>query len=351
MTLFDALGTLASVVLLTFIALFNSASHVAQITFHDDAPVHDARPMQTLETLRAHVAEQLHIDARYQQATATLAERAHGDAALEDALVRVSCSAHGNAAVRTTIGSGVFIDERGIILTNAHVAQPLLFANAHDGEAYCAVHTAHIADEQLQAALLYISPTWITSNAHQLHAAEPIGTGEHDFALLYIPVLDDMHFPALSAGSYEPLRTGAPVRIGGYPAHAEGTYATQPAPTLAHSSISRLFTFSSDTVDLFTVSPSVVGQHGSSGGPVTDANGMLIGLITTRGDSETEGERSLRALSIAYINASLRTETGIGLRETLAGDIELRAHAFRDALIPPLRLYLDDMHAEDGDAP
>ena len=114
------------------------------------------------------------------------------------------------------------------------------------------------------------------------------------------------------------------------------------AAAVANTRIIRLFTFDGKGIDLIALAPSAVGERGASGGPVVNEAGALIGLIATRGNAAREGARSLRALTLSYIDRALLQESGLGLARTLTGDLALRAQAFRETVAPRLRILLSE---------
>lgn len=312
----------------------------------------DRASASLLETFRRAVADGLRADARYQQAAAlrAVAEPSAAPAvAVEDALASIVCTnrAVEGGAVRAIRGSGVFIDSSGVLLTNAHLGQFLLLSKEIAGTtAECRIWHGSPALLEYKAKLLYISPTWIAQNAHQLSDETPSGTGEYDFALLYVTKAESgsapAAFPALAPLPDARLSLTMPVRAAGYPAEdtaAEGAGAPS-AAAVATTTITRLFTFAGTGIDLVALAPSALGERGSSGGPVVNENGTLLGIIATRGNAEREGARSLRALTISYIDRTLLQETGLDLGHTLSGDLALRAQTFRKIVAPHLRALL-----------
>lgn len=289
------------------------------------------------------VAAGLRGNVAYQQAAVVGADEPETpQATIEDALVNVHCTARTPERHYSTSGSGVLISSQGVILTNAHVAHFLLLPESTaSSTARCTVRTGSPATDRYRAELLYLSPTWITENATQLYAEHQVGTGERDFALLRITDAIEgalpPQFPALVfAPRTYTFRTERATHVAGYLPEASGELAA----SFATTSTQALFTFSDEVVDLLALAPSAVGAHGASGGPVTDEDGILIGLITTRGDREIEGQRSLRALTVPYIDRTLEAETGLTLSATLAGNLPLRGRVFLETLVPPLRAYL-----------
>jgi hypothetical protein len=345
MTFFDAWGQIFSAVFTTILAFSPAVVHLVSRTTSDGNP-----PSSIFSSFDDIVREELHADARYQQASvggAVPSEASATSTPIEDALVNVFCTARGEHSVRTITGSGVFIDERGIILTNAHIAQFLLLPKDDPQVATrCVIRQGSPAISKYEAELLYISPAWIEKNASQLSLDHPLGTGEDDFALLSVTDAFEgdvpERFPALSPATSTDLYTAMAVAAAGYPADLLTPDNVQAplVPIVATTTVSTLFTFDEKEIDLLTIAPSNVGRQGSSGGPVVDEDGAVIGLIATRGNSAEEGAQSLRALTLSYIDRILYRETGLDLAHTLAGDIGLRARVFRETIAPHLRELL-----------
>jgi len=277
---------------------------------------------------------------------------------VEDALVNVYCQYKTERYIRTTTGTGFFINQKGVILTNAHVAQFLLLEDEDDvtHDVDCVIRGGNPAVAQYKAELLYISPTWVFENAKLITEESPVGTGERDYALLYISkTLDNAPLPtrfpvipidtALLARSME----RASVVTAGYPAGAlfrNGADA-ELTPVVAETTIGSLYTFGSNYADLFSISESPVGEQGASGGPiVTPADKDAIGLIVTKGDAEVEGENSLRALTLSYIDRTMVEETGFSLTQNMQGDVALRGNIFKNEMVPFLASILEAELAE-----
>lgn len=267
-----------------------------------------------------------------------------------DALVNIFCSYQTDEYTKTTTGTGFFIDTDGIILTNAHVAQFLLLEGLV-GEAQCIIRTGNPAVASYEADLLYISPAWIRDNAALINAAAPKGTGERDYALLYVTSgLDNKPMPSKFAAlpfAQEPLTLDsveADVFATGYPAESmlENGVDSPLIPKQATTTIGELMTFGSNLVDIFSIRGTAIGEHGSSGGPVVDVHGDAIGIISTKGDDTAFGEGSLRALSLSYIDRTIKQETGFSLRQNLGGNLPYRAKLFKETIVPFLQSALKD---------
>jgi hypothetical protein len=273
-----------------------------------------------------------------------------------DALVNIYCHYKTNDNnVRITAGTGFFIDQNGVILTNAHVAQFLLFEETGDvNDAQCVIRKGDPARPLYEAKLLYISPAWINENASLVETSKPKGTGERDYALLYVskglnnkPLPEHFPYiapdPALLSRHVEHTQ----VLAGGYPAEKllkEGIHA-ELSPVIATTTVENLYTFGSNYADIFSISASPVGEEGSSGGPIVNNDHKAIGLITTKGDAGLEGATSLRALTLSYIDRTIKEETGYSLEENMQGDLAYRGSVFKKALASFLSsLLVNNMH-------
>jgi S1-C subfamily serine protease len=262
-----------------------------------------------------------------------------------EALVNIYCTYKTDRYIKTTTGTGFFIDTDGVILTNAHVAQFLLLEGVA-GDTECVIRSGDPAKALYNADLLYISPAWVAEHAKLINDASPKGTGERDYALLYVtsgidgnPMPQD--FPALPFNT-DALRLDVEeteVFATGYPAEAmlEAGAKTPLTPKQATTTIAELMTFGSNLVDVFAMRGTSIGEHGSSGGPVVDARGNVIGIISTKGDDTKHGKGSLRAISLAYINRTIEQETTFSLRQNLGGNLPFKAKAFKDTLVPFLQ--------------
>src|SRR3989344_5772331 len=217
----------------------------------------------------------------------SLSESASLDAsavALRAALVNIICYAPAGSSLRSISGSGVIVDSKGIILTNAHIAQHFLLA---DRAVSCTIRAGSPAVDSYTASLIYISPAWIQANANILTQTNPSGTGEYDFAFLAItksaPRNDSGQAttaPLPSSFPFIPLATApppisTPVVIASYGAQFLESSQIQSFlfPTVVFGSVKDVFTFATTTIDVLALGGSVAAQEGSSGGGVAGRNG------------------------------------------------------------------------------
>ncbi len=241
--------------------------------------------------------------------------------ALREALVNIICYAPAGGVLRSLSGSGVIIDPKGIILTNAHIAQNFLLA---DRGVSCSIRAGSPAVKRYEAALIFISSAWLNANASVLTQSAPSGTGEYDFALLAITKSATVtplpaQFPFLPLAE-TPSPPGTPVVIGSYGAQFLESSQIQSSlfPTVVFGSVKNVFTFGKNTIDVLALGGSAAAQQGSSGGGIADARGMLVGTITTSTIEGATDTRSLDAITASYIRAQYANETGSALDALLA---------------------------------
>jgi S1-C subfamily serine protease len=244
--------------------------------------------------------------------------------ALRAALVNIVCYAPASSVVHSISGSGIFIDAKGIILTNAHIAQYFLLA---DRGVSCTIRGGNPAVDEYKAALIYISPLWLRVNATVLTQSAPIGTGEYDFALLAI-TKSATGSAAPDTFPYVPLAhlpppSGTPVVIATYGAQFLETSQIRSSlyPTVVFGSVKDIFTFNLNTVDVLALGGSAAAQEGSSGGGVANAAGELIGTVTTSTVQGDTASRSLDAITASYIRAEYAREMNLSLDVLLSQPI------------------------------
>lgn len=330
------------------------ATTSAPLTPETSSPSNELVSLSRLYASTQGVAQVLRGNSTFQDALNAVGQEA---AALEgtldsvseemvsNSLVNIVCEYHTDTHKRMTTGTGFFIDSKGVILTNAHVAQFLLLEGTDTAvqDTECTIRSGNPAVPTYRAELLFISPTWILNNASLITDETPRGTGEYDYALLYVS--DTLNGTALPE-SFPAVRfndellssklTRSLVFTAGYPAEKllrEGADA-QLEPKVARTYIAEMYTFGSSYADIFSVSSSPVGEHGASGGPIVHPELGAIGIIVTKGDRRREGENSLRALTLSYINRTITEETGYSLGQNLRGNLPNRGGIFKEALAP-----------------
>ena len=260
------------------------------------------------------------------------------------ALVNILCMPRSGGTFRPTSGSGVLIDPRGVILTNAHVAQYVLLASDQRVNLSCIIRGKSPASPMWNAEVLYIPSIWVNDHAQDLNAERAKSTGEHDYALLHITSnVDDS--PTASPVSFLPVESrekitfpGDSVLVAAYPAEfVGGAIATNNLYSVSSvTTIKQLLTFETGAVDLFSVGGVLEAQSGSSGGAVVNAWNYLVGIVTTTSDGATTAERDLHVTTLDYINRDIKVQTGKSLGEFLSGDLAVTAAIFNTQEAPDL---------------
>ncbi|MBI4079669.1 trypsin-like peptidase domain-containing protein [Candidatus Kaiserbacteria bacterium] len=238
---------------------------------------------------------------------------------VEKATVNLFCRIKTGGKTYIVTGSGVFIHKSGVILSNAHVAQYFLLQSAKPRKARCSIRTGSPARDRYFADVIYIAADWAEASIESAAQDKPKRL-KSDFALLRVTGVKsgDMpeSFPAIPLDFGLPLlQEGETVAIEGYP--SEGSSATAIQRKLdrivATSTITSILAFTQPYHDLLSIAPSLVSAGGVSGGPVLRSSGGLIGLATAVAEREKIQERSLRAITLGYIDRTLRIYTGKSL--------------------------------------
>lgn len=269
------------------------------------------------------------------------------------ALVNILCSTKNSTTKVTPIsGSGVIIDEKGVVLTNAHIAQYFLLKDYTQKDFVdCVIRTGSPAIPTYRGKLLYISPEWVKSNSNTLTTEMPTGTGENDFALILITERTDptktppATFPYVVPDIVETnIKIGDQVLLAGYPAGFLGGITIQKdlSITSTITEIIEIFTFKSTTLDIISVGGSVVAQQGASGGTVMSKYNKLIGMISTSSSGDNTDDRKLNSITISHINRSLLGNSGLTLQEILSGDLSTKAEVFNETKAKELTKILED---------
>lgn len=250
---------------------------------------------------------------------------------LRGALVNIVCYVPAGSALHSISGSGIIIDQKGIILTNAHVAQYFLLRNL---DVSCVIRAGSPAQDAYTARLIYISPAWITANPDVLTQTNPVGTGEDDFALLGIVQSASnnplpVSFPAIALSHSAPV-ADTPIVIASFGAQFLGITQIESSlfPTIVFGSVKQVFTFATNTIDVVDLGGSAAAQEGSSGGGIATAAGTLAGTITTSTTEGATNTRSLSAITASYIRSEYAHETNSTLDVLLAEPLSVSISDF-----------------------
>ncbi len=268
------------------------------------------------------------------------------------AIVNIFCTTKTGGDFKPISGSGIIIDGRGIILTNAHVAQYLLLKNYSTKDFItCVARAGSPATPAYKIELLYFPAVWLAENAKEIKRGAPEGTGENDYALFLITGSATLNhlptsFPFVAIDTNQKNILGEiSLLLIGYPASFLGGIATQKDLwiTSSPSFITKFYYFGDkENIDAFSVGPNIIAQKGASGGAVISRwTGKVEGMLATMSKGETTSERELSAITIAHINRSFKSETGKSLDEFLSGNIDESFQEFTQNTLPGLTKTLE----------
>lgn len=251
---------------------------------------------------------------------------------IENNLVNIFCSQKIGNLRRIITGSGVLINDDGTVLTNAHVAEFPLIADA-SSKIMCLARTGSPAKATHSVKVAFISPDWINKNAIHINQ-NVLSTGQYDYAILKITPLDSSSNATKYSNSIEMLKDdlihntsisdelniGSKLVAAAYPADIFGTKGVDSdlISKKEYLTVNNLFSFDNSgerlvedtsTKDVIETSPSNIAQVGSSGGAVANIRNELIGTITTVVDSATHPNTSskyIRAISTNYVDKDIK---------------------------------------------
>lgn len=258
----------------------------------------------------------------------------------QDATVHILCSATTPKGIRSVSGTGVMIDPRGIIISNAHIMSQLA---APDTTATCVARTGNPSANPTPLTLIYISPKWLAEYGPQIYQDELAGTGENDFALAYLqpkpntPPQHHVFIPSERIGQFTP---GDTVLGCAYPAEfiSADSITSRLYQNCSYINTGKGFTFAKDTFDAISLGGTILARAGVSGGPIVDQFGVLQGIMATSSRENSTSARTLTAITFEHILRSFQASERIHLREYLAQSIEtlLQKAVAQKATVRPL---------------
>jgi len=261
------------------------------------------------------------------------------------AIVNILCGNIPGSRTSGITGSGVIIDGRGIILTNAHVAQYVLLQQYTKNPTHCVVRVGAPAKSRYTVSVLAISDAWVRKYANEIKLESPTGTGENDWGLLYITGRTnksnrELIYPFIPIDAREAVtKTGDKVLISSYPAGFLGgaTIRRELWPLATIVTVKRVYTFSQYIIDVLSLGGNIVAQGGSSGGAIINQWGKLVGIIATSSTGDTTNKRDLRAITLSHINRSIENQSGASLDAFLQkGNFKARVKLFKKDTAPIL---------------
>ncbi len=250
-----------------------------------------------------------------------------------DFVVNIFCTIKSGNTVEYITGSGAIVDSKGAILTNSHVAQYVLLSDyLNNSNRSCVARTGSPAKNTYNIKVMYISSAWIKNNIKTISESAPQGTGQSDYAFLYITGYIDgtapQSYPSMDLDTTN-LNSGDQIKVYGYPAGgANGNYVKNSLVKVSDSTtVSNIYSFTdSPNTDLIIAHSNTIAERGSSGGPIVE-NGYIEGIITTS-LQDNSGSKSFSAITGEYINKDLQDNEGYNLNSLLTGDLKQKSTSF-----------------------
>ncbi|MDQ5912055.1 MAG: hypothetical protein QG568_268 [Patescibacteria group bacterium] len=246
----------------------------------------------------------------------------------EDALVNIFCSqkivVNGKMTNqrRTITGSGVLIHRDGTVLTNAHVAQfPLL--SESNPNVVCLARFGNPASGSIGMKVSFISPEWVKEYGKYINTEGAPQTGSSDFALLKLDLisLNKVQKEQLSPITVQKTlpNQGDSIYSLSYPADILGTKGVSSLLPQQKEilSVNRIYSVGVTPNDVIETTASTAGQRGSSGGAILNAQGQLIGTITTIVNSNIPTKTLIRAMTIGHTDFELTKFSNINLDQVI----------------------------------
>nr|WP_247739043.1 serine protease [Bacillus sp. 165] len=203
-------------------------------------------------------------------------------------------------------GSGAIISSNGYIVTNAHVvdltrktdqeiADAAFEQLAYDVGVHFGVSTdvayryliERVAWKSVTRIQKVFLPSGESFDSDVKVFGAPVGEGK-DVAVIKI---DGKNLPTLQLGNSDSLRLQDDIWVIGYPAAGDSDLLSpesQFVSTINGGQISATEKKSAQGSPVIQIS--AAATHGNSGGPIVDANGFIVGLLTFRGDTVNGNE-------------------------------------------------------------
>lgn len=249
------------------------------------------------------------------------------------ALVNITCSSdHPNVGKMT--GSGMIVDPKGIIVTNAHVAQFFLI-EAQSNNTDCFIRTGSPAQPAYEAELIFISPQWLGRHALTFNQAFKAINGDYDYAFLGItgsksgnPLPNS--FPYIPFSDNETY-VGEKIVAAGYAASilTESQIENFLSPTMTFGTVGTTSGFLSEHADIIELRATAAAQGGSSGGGIVSGMGEMLGIITLGSTQRAIEKRTFTAISTNYVRRMYAQESGKSLDAMFDTDPKTSVAAFR----------------------
>ncbi len=205
--------------------------------------------------------------------------------------------------------SGVIVNERGLVLTNAHVAEVI----ARAGEENCQARHGNPAERFAGITIIFSAST--------TQKIANTDVPERDIAFLRL--VDSREPFAAAPVSFDLAERGSILLTLGYPSEFLQSLTTSANSNLVFSllRVDGYADLDGDpaTAEGYVSRGGIILQQGSSGTALFTRSGNLVGLIFATTKGNTTDDREGLALMMPYLDRILQLERGQGLIEFIAG--------------------------------
>ncbi len=220
------------------------------------------------------------------------------------AVVQIFCS----TPREVFAASGVIVNERGLVLTNAHVAEVV----GRAGRETCQARGGNPAERLAKIEIVFSASTTL----------KIANTDVPQRDVAFLRLVDSSEPLAAAPVGFAMAERGATLLTLGYPSEFLQGLTTAANSNLAFS-VLRVDGYGDldgdpATAEAYVSRGGIVLQQGSSGTALFARSGTVMGLMFATTKGKTTDEREGLSLMIPYIDRILRLETGQGLAEFIA---------------------------------
>lgn len=235
------------------------------------------------------------------------------DQKIKSATANIFCSIPKGNQIQKITGSAVAISNNGVLLTNAHVAEYILLENsAPNTNTLCYIRTGSPAKKAYKAEVVFLPREWIYTNKDNMKFGTLYGTGENDYALIYLTKkIQDSSATDLSYINIDStnINKNESLILSGYPVLG-GTLNENSLYNISDNTkiqnIWRLNKTESDAVD---TSYTTLAHQGSSGGTGASLSGQLKAIMVATTVDPMTNKPNMRLISLGYISRDIESKT------------------------------------------
>ncbi len=238
----------------------------------------------------------------------------------KEAVANILCGERIGSQIKYHTGSAVAISNEGVLITNAHVAEYVLLSEFGGSDFFCEVRAGSPASPAYKAKMLFMPSLWINANKNNLKYDSLSGTGENDYALIYLSEKTKNSTSSLlpTEINLSGITKNQNIFISAYPAGFSSTNILLSSLSKANtnSKIKSIWPLGSARSAVFDTEPTLLAAGGASGGGIF-AGSQLIGIIGAVVIDKETTKPAIRGISLEYISNQIKSESDKELSEFL----------------------------------